>query len=66
MADNGSAGLNRGRTFKMKKPAPIGVVFSEHINMWIVRVLKNGTPTTMGKFNTKEEAEQYYERVMAV
>jgi hypothetical protein len=61
--DYGGQGLNRGNSMHIQKPLPVGVVYSKHIKMWLVRILKKGTPTTLRKFNTKEEAERYYKSV---
>lgn len=58
-SDYGGQGLNRGNSMHFKKPLPIGVVYSENIKMWLVRVLKNGIPTTLGQFKTKYAAELY-------
>lgn len=58
-------GTNRGYSMHIKAPLPVGVVYSENIKMWLVRVLKRGIPTTLGKFKTKDEAELYYHRALA-
>ena len=63
-SDYGGQGLNRGNSYHFKKPLPIGVVYVEKIKFWIVRILKNGTPTTLGKFKTKEEAEICYKSAL--
>jgi hypothetical protein len=64
-SDYGGGGLNRGRSMHYKKQLPTGVVFSKHINMWLVRILKNGTPTTLGKFKTQEDAEVFFQSAVA-
>jgi CRISPR/Cas system CMR-associated protein Cmr5 small subunit len=58
------AGLNYGNSFTKKrgmyKNKKVGVSYAELADKWIVRILKNGTVTTIAQFKTKEEADEYY------
>jgi hypothetical protein len=62
--DYGGAGLNRGYSFHFKKPRPIGVVFIEDINSYLVRIVKNGKPCTVAKFEKKEDADCFYKSLL--
>lgn len=62
MADNGSAGLNRGSSFKIKKPLGEGVVMGKH-GKWLVRIRSKGMIISMASYENKEDAEQHYKNL---
>ena len=61
------AGLNYGYSYTKKrgmhKNKKVGVSYAELAHKWVVRVLKNGTVTTVAGFKTKEEADKYYKEL---